>query len=241
MASEPSRHEIAFTLHPRLIIRAMLVAVAVLVVFYLIGQYLFLVRGHDTALGFVPTFDMNAEGNIPALYSTLQLLFASFLSAAIAQASHDRREKFRWHWTGIALILLYMAVDESAQLHEKLIEPLREMFSTSGLLYFAWVIPYGLLVLIISLMYLRFAFAIRRRTALLFFAAGTLFVSGALGVELFEGAHVDRFGRENFGFVAFCAVEETLELVAIIVLVYALFDHMKTISDKVLIRVGADN
>lgn len=47
---------------------------------------------------------------------------------------------------------LALSLDEMASLHEKLMGPMREIFSiTSGPLLYAWVIPVGLLTLVLFL------------------------------------------------------------------------------------------
>ncbi len=48
-------------------------------------------------------------------------------------------------------IYTFLAIDETAQIHEKLIAPIRVAFGLTGALYFAWVIPYGIGVLVLAL------------------------------------------------------------------------------------------
>src|SRR5690242_6817792 len=69
-------------------------------------------------------FDLNEEMNVPALFSTLQLVIASALIAVVSL--HARRTKARdsLYWAGLALVFAFLAGDEFCAWHERLIAPL---------------------------------------------------------------------------------------------------------------------
>ena len=53
---------------------------------------------------------------------------------------------YQW-WTRLALVFVYLSLDEALSFHERLNRPVRDLLDTSGALYYAWVIPYALFAL----------------------------------------------------------------------------------------------
>lgn len=70
-------------------------------------------------------------------------------------------------------------------IHETVGIVLREALGTSGILYFAWVIPATLLLMVFAALCLRFLVYLPADTRLLMVGAGMM--RGCVGVELFEG------------------------------------------------------
>ncbi len=121
-----------------------------------------------------------------------------------------------------------MAIDEDASLHELLIEPVRDLLPVAGPLYFAWVIPYGLAVLAIGVLYLRFVWSLTVRTRGLFIGAGSLYLAGALGFESVGGWYFSRHGDiEDLPYSLLVATEEFLEMSGVILFIYALLDYLR--------------
>ena len=104
--------------------------------------------GHRRLFGLIPLFNFNTEQNIPTLFNTLLFILNSALFFFIWRAQ-GTTHKSRWIWLFLSVIFLFLAVDESCEIHEKLSTPFHETFYTSGLLYFAWVIPYGIAALLL--------------------------------------------------------------------------------------------
>ena len=68
-------------------------------------------------------FNVNAEQNIPTLYSVLALLFSSIVLFAIAYAKTVTSEPFVGYWGALSIIFVYLTCDEFMVLHERLIDP----------------------------------------------------------------------------------------------------------------------
>ena len=66
----------------------------------------------------------------------------------------------------------------------------------------------------------------------LFLAAALLFVGGALGIEMLNGAYVSRWG-ETWGYLALQHLEEFLEMWGIAILLYGLLSY-------ICLRLGCD-
>ena len=74
--------------------------------------------------------------------------------------------------------------------------------------------------------YLRFLFGLPARTRRLFLVAGSLYVGGAIGIELVGGRHAYLYGTQNMGYEMIVTFEEFLEMMGIVVFIYALMSYM---------------
>jgi len=200
--------------------------VVALLIAHVVTQTIRFATGDDFLLGLVPLFSVGSDGNLPTFYSAFAILFCAFLLTLIARASQSDRYLNIGYWYGMAVVFVYLSVDEMLMLHERAIEPLRAMFDASGLFYYAWVLPYGIGVLVFAAIYTRFLFRLRRRTRFLFLAAGTIYVLGAIGVEMISGLYFESHGGSNPTYVALQTVEETMEMSGIVIFIFALADYL---------------
>ena len=112
---------------PRKILAILLVIIGFLLFANLMGIVSKFVFGHDWVYGLIDLFDFNTEENVPTLYSSLQLVFASLLLLVIG--TKHRSEGYAYvPWLVLSILFLFLAVDETAQLHELLLRPVREKF-----------------------------------------------------------------------------------------------------------------
>ena len=184
--------------------------------------------GHDRAFGLIELFNVDREGNIPSFFSSSLLLLSSLLLAlitALKRKCHDTR----WpQWAILSFALLFMAVDEAAGLHERLNDPGKALLGHGprGFFYMAWVI-FGIpFVLVFALSYLKFFFRLPPQTQRQFFAAASIFLSGALGMELIGGNYAASHGMQNFQYSMLSTVEEGLEMGGVIILINALLNYV---------------
>ena len=93
----------------------------------------------------------------------------------------------------------------------------RAWLNTGGLLYFAWVIPAALLLVVFAVLYFSFLVDLPARTRRLFLIAGGVYVGGALGLEILGSYMATRFGRESIPYEAAVVVEEFCEMVGVVI------------------------
>lgn len=184
--------------------------------------------GYDDPLGLVPLFYVAKEKNIPTLFSAFLLFSAASLLALIAVDEKRRAGRDASKWTVLAVGFLYMTVDECVRLHEMLIAPGRALLGGSnlGIFYYAWVIPGAAVVLVLGVFFLGFLRRLPARTRVAFITAATLFVGGAIGVELFEGRYSELYGSRNLTFSMYATVEEGLEMAGVILFIHALLQYI---------------
>ncbi len=69
----------------------------------------------------------------------------------------------------------------------------------------------------------------------LFLIAGATYLGGVLGMELVGSSYIFNYGPSlSYGIVA--TIEEVLEMLGIIVFIYALLDYLETHVESMLIR-----
>ena len=185
---------------------------------------------------FVKLFGLNREANVPTFYSTFALLLSSAFLAIIAFAKKKENAPYRLHWKVLSVIFLFLSLDEAAHLHEMTIKPLRSALNASGFLLYTWVILGIVFSLIVLLAYLRFLADLPRKSRNLFLVAGALFVGGALGMEMISGYYDSSYVTQPWTHSRFCdfhlnlaslrTVEELLEMLGIVVFIYALMSYI---------------
>ncbi len=170
----------------------------ILIKFYFVDDYVY---------GLIPLFDLSMEMNTPTLYSSFALIVCSILLWLIA-IKHKKVVSFYILWMWLAVLFAILSVDEIAEIHECLIDPVSESRNTSGLFYYAWIIPYGIALTVFIALYLRFLVQLPKRTMFLFIISGAVFASGAIGFEMLGGRQVELHGEDNIIYCLFYTCEE---------------------------------
>lgn len=216
-------------------LRPILIAVmAVIVAAGVLVEVLRPIYDLKTKSGVVPLFSLSYEQNVPTFYSAMLLLACSLLLALVAAGARAHGERFVRHWWVLAAGFLYIAVDEVLEFHEQL-SKLKEL---GGVLHFSWVVPAGILVLVLGVAYIPFLRALPRSIALRFVISGAIYVGGAVGMELPLGWWTVHHGEDNLGYGLIDALEEALEMIGLNLFLFTLLDHLATREWKVRFSSG---
>ena len=230
-------NSVNFTFKPQIIFKYLIVVISCLVTLNLIGIFYQYVLNGERASDIIQLFTLNAEANIPSIYSSYALIFCCFLLAIIAKSKHQTKNRYRTHWKFLALLFLYLALDEGASIHEVSIGKTRTILNTDGFFYYAWVIPAIILFSLFALVYLKFVLSLPKKTRSLFVLSAVMFISGAIGVEMICGQIVTLQGSDdNLTYALMATAEETLEMFAIAIFAYALLDYLKKYIKPVTLR-----
>lgn len=159
-------------------------------------------------------------------YSSLALLASAVLALVIALHANRSGARYRVHWFALSVLLAVLALDEAVMIHEMADRTLQEWLNSDGILYFAWVIPGAAFTLLVGLGFIGFLRNLEAYTRRLVLASGAIFLAGALGVEMVEGVLVSTHGMESVLFTLAISVEEALEMLGIVLLIYALLDYI---------------
>lgn len=212
---------------PRRTAIALLAAAVTLILLHFAVMFSRYVLHHGQLLGLVDSFNVNVENNVPTFFSAFLLFSCAVTLAVVARMPSNTRSERR-HWAGLGLIFLFLALDEDASIHELLINPLKYVLPEHGVLHFAWIVPYAAIALVIGLLYLRFVWRLPAPTRGLTFAAGCVYLTGALVFEMIGGWYISEVShRQNFTYMAIVACEEFLEMCGAILFLYTLLDRLQ--------------
>jgi hypothetical protein len=121
---------------------------------------------------------------------------------------------------------------------------------TSGLLYYSWVIPAIVFAVVTFLCYLRFLAHLPKRMKRLLFAAGSIFVMGAIGMEMLSSRLQSPYGWRNWETIPDSikiiiglqtAVEELFEMIGVVIFVYALLSYVSSYVGEITLQFHGDN
>ena len=223
--------------NPLRIILILSLVVVILIFASILGNILNYVFGHNFVYGFVPKFNLDEEGNVPTFITSLLLIIPALLLWIIAKLKADNHAVYVHHWYILAFIFFILSIDESAGIHELMIIPLRNMLQTSGIFYFAWVLPAIILILIFILTYIKFLLALPVKTRYTILIAAIIYIGGALGFELIGGYQADINGQENMLYSVLTTIEESLEMIGLLLFIYALLTYIRNYSPNVLFHI----
>ena len=92
---------------------------------HVVTLYLYLERGVSRDWGIPRHFDLNAEGNFASFFEATPLLIAALVTLALAAHYRAQRAPLAGRWAWLSGLLLFMSIDELAQLHDLFTGPLR--------------------------------------------------------------------------------------------------------------------
>lgn len=225
---------------PKAVFKKLFCLIVVLLSLNILGLISKFYFDHDYVYRLVPLFDLNTEKNIPTFYSAIALLISSGLLFFIA-FGHKKSGNNYFHWIGLAVIFMFLSVDEITSIHEGFGQIIRKEFTVSGFLYYAWVIPYGLALTVFLLVYLKFLLGLPKNIMILFIVSGGVFVAGAMGVESFGGRHYEVYGNANITYALFYTLEEFLEMLGIVLFIYTLLTYIASEFHSLAITVSESN
>lgn len=173
-------------------------------------------------------FDVGLEANAPTFFSVV--LFLVLSASAWLCGVFDRytkKTKKDWiPWMLVSLLLFFFALDELAQVHEQLTYHVQNLFGTSGFFTFAWVIPYGIIVILLSMYLIPFFLKLPRHTRNAILLGGGLFILGAIGVEMIGARFYAIGGVYHPGFIISSSIEEIMEIAGQLIAVFGLFGEV---------------
>ena len=184
-----------------------------------IGIYAF-----DADKNWLLPFNMDREFNIPTLFSSTIMLACAYILNEIKKVSEKLPSK---DWRLLSKIFIFLAIDEFFQIHEIFIIPdLRPYLSPA--LGSTWVMPYTALVIYLGWRFSKFLRSLGQRTRRKFIQSATIFLSGAIGMEM-VGSYLVRTGiirLHSIWYGSITGIEELLEILGLIMFLIALANYL---------------
>lgn len=166
-------------------------------------------------------FILNRESSIPTILSFILMMFAAQLSL-MNYFHYKRRVKslLNAYWIAVALLFLFLAYDELAQIHENL----RSITFGGILADQSWVFVGIPIVVAVGVFMAPFLLAKPRELKVAFVVGGAIFITGAIGFEVLGGVFLASHDNETV-YMLITVIEESLELAGLSYVNYALLKH----------------
>jgi hypothetical protein len=178
-----------------------------------------ILNGLNASLPPLRWLDINAEQSLPAWYSSTLLAACALLTGRSAQVSAGHLRAYWWVATGL---LLFMSADESISIHEYAIWVVAPDLSLPGFLAHEWVLAGAAVAALVGVLMLPMLRLLPGRTAFGLLAAGSIYLLGAIGMELIGAKFMDDDAVWQF---AMPVPEEGLEILGLNTLLVTLLRH----------------
>jgi hypothetical protein len=183
-------------------------------------------------------FDVGREGNIPTIYSVLALCVASIVTFLVAHVAKTSGDKDRRYWFFLACVLLFLAFDEGATIHEHVGDLFESYYGglATGLLYWLWVVPYGIAVMWLGAALFPFLLRLPARTRNGCIGAGLVFIGGAIGVEMISASVYelhDGSGGKPLKYYLLYTVEEFMEMLGVVIYIYYAHSFLAALTTRI--------
>jgi hypothetical protein len=216
-------------INPIRVLRWHFLCILLLTLAHLAVCWMKLEADHDHLMGLTQRFQLFTEASIPSFFSAAMLVVAAVIAAVLSQVEGGRRARNGRAWAFITALLLFMAVDEAAMIHE-IANNLGQRRQADGMLYYLWVLPFGGVALVCMAILLPFWWRLPRHTKWWLAVAAALFLASAIGMELVEAALVAEAGERaayaRWDVIAAMTVEESGEMLAVGIAIYALLQRL---------------
>ena len=166
-------------------------------------------------------FFLDGEGNVPAIFSTWLFLLNAVIFLIVWKAACLSGDSHKI-WLFLSSVFVFLAFDESISIHERLINPLRQALGATGIFYYAWIIPYGIGVGLVSIFAIPVFWRMQKRIRFWFGLSAATYLVATIGLEMISGKYLVMMNEQkDIVWIFMVTVEESLEMVGLIILVYA--------------------
>lgn len=186
---------------------------------------------------FLLKFDAGGEQTAAAWLSSMLLLLCALVLFYLGTVKRHLGQAYAMHWLGLGVIFVLLSMDEAVGFHEMTIMPTRELLGASGLFLYAWVVPALAFVILVGVAYLGFLRHLDLGFRLRFLLAGALFVGGAIGFEMLEGALASFYGHHRLIYEIAIHLEDTLEFAGELVFLQSLLLYTRRADPKMVVHL----
>lgn len=221
------------SLNKKKIIIFLSVFALLLITIHIIILCIYYYIGDPEKFDFVQMFDLDMEANMPTVFSSLILASSALCFYLLASLPDEIKNKHRKYWLGLSGVFLFLSFDEGAKIHEKIGDFTEDFVDASGYLFYPWVLSYGVLVLFLGVVYLKFFLKMEKKVFRSFMLSAFIYLSGAIGFELLGANESSAHGTDTVLYSVLYTIEESLEMFGVIYLIWILLSLLENKSIKI--------
>ncbi|MEW5766922.1 MAG: hypothetical protein AB1797_04755 [bacterium] len=194
----------------------------------IVGKFVSDHLGFDYTAGYGPTslFNVAIEKSISTWYTSFTLLLCSVLTIIIASAKKRENDHYALHWKALSIIFLYLSLAKLINFGEEIIA-----------VYFTWVILDAVFVFIFVVVYFRFLADLSPKIRRLLLIGGTLYIGGAIGLELVGGYYCSSPDWGNMPYTIIPTLGEFFKMMGVVVFIYALTSYISSYVKDLHLRI----
>jgi hypothetical protein len=189
-------------------------AILGLAILSLVGQSIKYLTVYDEAFGLIPLVNMGKALSIPTIFSVLEYFIVFLLLAIIAIAKQKSKDQFRWQWSGLAGLFLYLAFDKGTAVHTYVFKEIRGW--ARGFMPFfpsnRWIFSLVLIAIILVLFYIRFIKTLPKDTRKHALISMAVYYLGFLVLERFAKDFSGIYGADSLTYSILLTLGKTLEM-----------------------------
>jgi len=204
------------------IVKFLVIVALILITIHSIILGIYYYVGDPDKFDFVQMFDLDMERNIPTMFSSFILAFSALCFYLLSKESAEKAKNHQKYWLGLSGVFLFLSFDEGAKIHEKIGDFTENFVDPTGYLHYPWVISYGILVLILAVLYMKFFWKMPTKVFRSFMLSAFIYLSGAVGFELLGANESSLHGTKTVLYSVLYTIEESLEMFGVILLIWIL-------------------
>lgn len=194
----------------------------------LAGQLIKYLTVYDKAFGLIPLVNMGQTLSIPTIFTVLEYFFTFLLLVIIAFVKQVSRDQFRWQWSGLAGLFLYLAFDKGTAVHSYVFKEIRGW--VRGFVPFfpnhRWVFSLALIVIIVVLFYIRFLKTLPKVTRKRALISMGIYYLGFMVLERFAKDFYAIYGADSLIYSILLTLGKTLEMSGLAAAILMLLDYL---------------
>jgi hypothetical protein len=241
---DPARGEhLRLSISVRRVVQGMTVLILAFSLLSFIGQMVseFVIPDNDYVERIAHWLDVNAEASIPTWYAAVALMSCSVLLAIVALAARRLGRPYPLQWALLSIGFALLSLEEIIGVHSQATKVLRSVVSSTdgaGLVYLlvlGVVAVVGIIVLVA--LFGRFFLHLPRRWRMLFGIGLVIYLIGVLASDAVGDYLRSAFGEAGLVYIVVLTLEEALEMIGVLIVIYGLLEYIRTFVGEVLIEV----
>ena len=234
------------SLHRTISIRRIATVLATLIIVLSVVSFIaevvanFVIVGNKYVMRIAEWVEVDREASIPTWYAVITLMACAVLLALIARDAFERKRPFPRHWAALAAIFALLSLEEIIGIHSEATQRLRALVSiTEGLGYALALAAIALVGLaVVALLFGRFYLHLPARWRMWLTIGAVTYLIGVFASDAVGDYLITASGAPTLAYVVVQTVEETFEMIGVLIFIVMLLDYIRTFVGPVSFEVA---